>query len=105
MSAWSDQTTTAAARQKHQSDRLLGAERRANPRERITTQGLIWRDEPYSIVICSLRDMSPAGAGLLLPDSVSPLPTEFALTFDRVTRRCAVVWRHLGRIGLKFESI
>jgi len=24
MSAWSDQTTTAAARQKHQSDRLLG---------------------------------------------------------------------------------
>jgi hypothetical protein len=83
----------------------LGAERRANQRDRITTQGVIWRDDPYSIVISTLRDMSPAGAGLLLPDRVSPLPTEFALTFDRVTRRCVAVWQHLGRMGLKFEPI
>jgi hypothetical protein len=41
----------------------LGAEGRANPRERITTQGVICRDDPYSIVICSLRDMSPAKMG------------------------------------------
>jgi hypothetical protein len=82
----------------------LGAERRANPRNQINTQAVIWRDDPHSIALCTVRDMSPAGAGLVLPDRLSPLPTEFALTFDRVTRRCAVVWRHLGRMGLKFES-
>jgi hypothetical protein len=83
----------------------LGAERRANQRDRITTQGVIWRDDPYSIVICTVRDMSPVGAGLLLPDGVSPRYPEFALTFDRVTRRCVPVWQHLGRMGLKFEPI
>jgi hypothetical protein len=83
----------------------LGAERRANPRERITTQGVIWRDDPCSIVLCTVRDMSPAGAGLLLPDSVSPRYPEFDLTFDRVTRPCIAVWRHLGRMGVKFKSI
>jgi hypothetical protein len=77
------------------------AERRANPRDWITTQGLIWR-EGYSVVLCTVRDISPAGAGLVLPDGVSPLPTEFALTFERVTRRCAAVWQHSGRMGVKF---
>src|SRR5271155_1595498 len=66
----------------------LGPERRMNPRDRITTQGVIWRDDPYSIVICTLLDFSSAGAGLSLPDRVSPIPAEFDLTFDRVTRRC-----------------
>jgi hypothetical protein len=81
----------------------LGVERRINPRDQFTTQGVIWRDDPYSIVLCTVRDASPAGAGLLLPDSVTPIPAEFDLTFDRVTRRCAVVWQHLGRMGLKFK--
>jgi hypothetical protein len=45
----------------------------------VSAQAVIWRDDPYSI------------------------PADFALTFDRVTRRCAVVWQHLNRIGLKFE--
>jgi hypothetical protein len=56
------------------------------------------------LVICTVRDMSPVGAGLLL-DGVSPRYLEFALTFDRVPRRCVAVWRHLGRMGLKFEPI
>jgi hypothetical protein len=81
----------------------LGVERRINPRDQFTTQGVIWRDDPYSIVLCTVRDASPAGAGLLLPNSVRPIPAEFDLTFDRVTRRCAVVWQHLGRMGLKFK--
>jgi hypothetical protein len=49
--------------------------------------------------------MSPAGAGLLLPGSVSPRYPEFDLTFDRVTRPCITVWWHLGRMGVKFKSI
>ena len=83
----------------------LGDERRACRRDRITTQGVIWRDDPYSIVLCTVRDGSPAGAGLLLlPDSVNPLPAEFDLTFDRVTHHCVAVWQHLSRMGLKFKS-
>jgi hypothetical protein len=51
-----------------------------------------------------VKNFSPAGAGLLLPDDVS-LPAEFDLTFDRATRHCILVWRSLGQAGLKFKSI
>jgi hypothetical protein len=80
----------------------LGIERRANPRNLITTQGVIWRDDPYSIVLCTVLDVSPAGAGLLLPASVSPIPPEFDLTFDRVTYRCIALWQRRDRMGLRF---
>jgi hypothetical protein len=81
----------------------VGAERRMNPRDWINRKGVIWRDDPYSIVICTARDVSREGAGLLLPDGVSPLPAEFDLTLDRVTRRCIIVWQHLDRMGVKFS--
>jgi hypothetical protein len=81
----------------------VGPERRANRREWLATQAVIWRDDPHSIVICTVRDASPAGAGLLLPDSVSALPPDFALTFDRVTRRSVAVWQRPGRMGVRFE--
>jgi hypothetical protein len=81
----------------------LGPERRMHRRDRITTQGVICRDDPYSIVICTVRDVSPAGAGLVLLDRASPLPVDFALTFDRATRRCTAVWQHSGRMGVRFE--
>jgi hypothetical protein len=80
-----------------------GPERRTNPREGISAQAVIWRDDPYSIVICTVQDASPAGAGLLLPDRVNPLPPDFALTFDRTTRRSVAVWHHSGRMGVRFE--
>ena len=48
------------------------AERRMNGRDRIATEGIIWRGR-YSIVPCVVRDLSPAGAGLVLPDRVREL--------------------------------
>jgi hypothetical protein len=75
-----------------------------SPRDRITTEGVIWRDR-YSIVLCTVRDVSPAGAGLLLPLRVSPLPTEFELTFEHAARHCITVWRQFDRMGLKFKSM
>jgi hypothetical protein len=48
--------------------------------------------------------MSLEGAGLLLPDSVGPLPAEFDLTFDHATSHCVTVWRQLGRMGVKLKS-
>jgi hypothetical protein len=82
----------------------LGPERRNCPRDQITAQAVIWRDDPYSIVICTLRDRSSAGAGVSLPERVSSIPAEFDLTFDRMTHRCIAVWQHLGRMGLAFKS-
>jgi hypothetical protein len=79
-------------------------ERRIIPRRRIATEGVIWHEHPYSMVICTVRDVSPAGAGLSLPNGVSPLPAEFDLIFDGLARRCAAAWQHLGRMGVKFKS-
>jgi hypothetical protein len=81
-----------------------GAERRMNRRDRIATEAIIWRGR-YFIVPCVVRDLSPAGAGLVLSDGVHPLPSEFDLTVDRATHRCISVWRQSNRIGLKFKSI
>jgi hypothetical protein len=79
-----------------------GVERRINPRHGSAAAGVIWL-EGRSLVECTVRDFSPAGAGLLLPDAIS-LPAEFDLTFDRATRHCIAVWRCLGRMGVKFKS-
>jgi hypothetical protein len=81
-----------------------GAERRLNARNRIATEAMIWRGR-YSIVSCVVRDLSPAGAGLVLSDRIRSLPPEFDLTIDRVTHRCIAVWRERNRMGLKFKSI
>ena len=82
----------------------LGAERRWTPRHRFRepVEGIIWR-RGHPRVECKVLDFSPAGAGLSLPDDVR-LPTEFDLTIDRATRHCLLVWRQLGRVGLKFKS-
>ena len=80
----------------------LGPERRINPRHRIVSAGVIWR-KGHPRIECTVQDFSPAGAGVLLADAGS-LPAEFDLTFDRATRHCAVVWRHLDRMGVKFKS-
>jgi hypothetical protein len=61
--------------------------------------------ERDSIVECTVRDFSAAGAGLLLPDAVI-FPGEFDLTFNNhAARHCVTVWRKLDRMGLKFKSI
>ena len=56
------------------------------------------RDSPAG---CTVRDLSAAGIGLLLPNTVS-VPAEIDLDFNHVTSHCKTVWRHTERIGLKF---
>jgi hypothetical protein len=81
-----------------------GIERRRNARNRIATEAIIWRGR-FSIVPCVVRDLSPAGAGLVLSDRVRLLPPEFDLTVDNVTHRCIVVWQQRNRMGVEFKSI
>jgi hypothetical protein len=79
-----------------------GVERRTTSRHVARTAGVILR-EPDALVECAVRDFSPAGVGLSLPDTVF-LPAEFDLTFNHATQHCITVWRHTERMGLKFKS-
>lgn len=80
-----------------------GVERRMTPRHHSPRPGVILIKR-VSIVECTVRDFSPAGAGLVLPDAIR-LPKEFDLTFDQATRRCVTVWRQSDRMGLRFKSV
>jgi hypothetical protein len=54
--------------------------------------------------VCTVRNMSPAGA-LLLVANAHGLPEQFDLDMDGYSRRCTARWRRLDRIGVKFESM
>jgi peptidoglycan/LPS O-acetylase OafA/YrhL len=77
-------------------------ERRIFPRQGALMAGKIVPGKGAS-VDCTVRDFSPAGAGLWLPDAAI-LPAGFDLHFDNATRHCIVVWRRLYRLGVKFQS-
>jgi hypothetical protein len=80
-----------------------GVERRMTPRHQLPRAGVILLEGDVTVE-CTVRDFSPAGAGLVLPDAIS-LPKEFDLSFDGATRHCVTVWRQSDRIGLRFKSV
>jgi peptidoglycan/LPS O-acetylase OafA/YrhL len=82
--------------------RYARGERRIFPRQRALMAGKIVLGKGAS-VDCTVRDFSPAGAGLWLPNAAI-LPAGFDLHFDNATRDCIVVWRRLYRLGVKFQS-
>jgi peptidoglycan/LPS O-acetylase OafA/YrhL len=82
--------------------RHAGGERRIVPRQMALMAGKIILGKEAS-VDCTVRNFSPAGAGLWLP-SAAVLPAKFDLHFDNGTRHCIVVWRRLCWLGVKFKS-
>ena len=78
-------------------------ERRIIPRHRILMVGKIILAKGFS-VDCTVRNFSPAGAGLWLKNAVS-LPVKFDLHFGDVTRHCVVVWRRPYWMGVRFKSV
>jgi hypothetical protein len=78
-------------------------ERRMTPRHQSPKAGVILLERAFRAE-CMVRDFSPAGGGLLVPDTII-LPDDFYLTFDYVVRRCIIVWRQLDRMGVKFKSM
>ena len=78
-------------------------ERRIIPRHQSPKAGVILLERAFRAE-CMVRDVSPAGVGLLVPDTIV-VPVEFYLTFDCVVRHCITVWRHLDRMGVTFRSI
>jgi hypothetical protein len=80
-----------------------GVERRTIARHLGPLAGVMLLEQD-SLVGCTVRDLSPAGVGLLLPVAII-LPPEFDLTFNHATHHCIAVWRQPERMGLKFKSM
>ncbi|ACL57382.1 PilZ domain-containing protein [Methylobacterium nodulans] len=72
-------------------------------RAMLSDSGKILVDFPPGLVSCVLRDLSSAGARLLVPDAIS-FPDRLRLVIDaeRETLPCQVVWRRAGEIGVVF---
>jgi PilZ domain len=77
-------------------------ERRTAPRHRTFKAGKIILHDGASVIDCTVRNLSIAGAALWLPNAAT-LPEEFDLQFDAEKRRCIVAWRRLDRMGVKFK--
>jgi hypothetical protein len=92
----------SAASVPHRPSIYPRAERRTNPRHQITTEAMIRLKR--GSVACTVRDFSPLGVGLTLPDTIA-LPADFDLSLDDATRHCRTVWRRLDRVGAKWSPL
>jgi hypothetical protein len=57
-----------------------------------------------SVVECTVRDLTSAGAGIETFDERTAFPHDLALTFDhaRTIRHCRLVWQERNRLGIRF---
>jgi hypothetical protein len=78
-------------------------QRRLVLRHQTSRVGKIIQHRRHPGDVCTVSNMSPAGA-LLLVANTHGLPTQFDLDMDGHSRRCTARWRQLDRIGVKFES-
>ena len=84
---------------------LRVTERRLWPRHLTSKVGKIIILHPErSDIVCTVRNISPAG-GLLLLVNARSLPEEFNLQIEGYIRHCIARWRHVERVGVKFKSI
>jgi hypothetical protein len=79
-------------------------ERRKHPRHRTLKAGRIVFNHRFSVISCTVRNLSDGGACLQVASSVG-IPDDFDLTIepDRACRPCQVAWRSEQRIGVAFR--
>jgi hypothetical protein len=78
----------------------LQNERRKQPRL-VVNRTTTWRADRGSPRQCLITNISADGARLFTEDAA--VPEQFDLTIaDNVARRCQVVWRLGGEIGVRF---
>jgi hypothetical protein len=78
-------------------------ERRQFPRHRTLKSGKIVVRPRASVFDCTVRNLSPTGA-LLVVASLASIPEEFDLVLETagVLHPCRVVWRGEDRMGVQF---
>ena len=77
-------------------------ERRTRARDRVQMAAQIVFDGGASLLSCNLRNISEAGACLMVANA-SAVPEEFELQTDGGRRPCEVVWRQADRVGIRFR--
>jgi hypothetical protein len=78
-------------------------ERRTVARTRTLKSGKIRVNARTSMIECTIRNLSPKGALLLVP-TILGVPDEFVLEMsaDRSRHNCRVTWRDAHRLGVEF---
>jgi hypothetical protein len=79
-------------------------EQRKHPRRRILKAGRIIFNDRFSVIDCTVRNLSDGGACLEVGSSIG-IPDDFDLDIDpdRLGRHCHVAWRTERRIGVAFR--
>ena len=79
-------------------------EQRKHSRHRTLKTGQIVFNHRTSVISCTVRNLSDAGACLQVASSVG-VPNSFDLTIelDGSSRPCNVTWRSEQRIGVAFQ--
>ena len=80
------------------------AERRAHPRHRTLKAGKIVFNHHFSVVDCTVRNLSATGARLDVPSTFG-IPDDFDLLVepDKALRACRVAWKDEHRLGVTFR--
>jgi hypothetical protein len=76
--------------------------RRRQERHRTLKSGKIIFNHQTSVVDCTIRNVSDAGACLHV-DSVVGIPEAFDLVVDGIHRPCSIKWRTTNRMGVSFQ--
>jgi hypothetical protein len=76
-------------------------DRRNDARSRALKSGKIVFNSRWSIIDCTVRNLSDTGCCLQLGDPVG-VPDRFELEVGPSTRNCRVMWRKDNRIGVQF---
>jgi hypothetical protein len=77
-------------------------ERRSHQRHPRLKAGSIVFKGLGSVLDCTVRNISDGGACLIVANSVT-IPVDFRLRHEGELRACAITWRLLNRIGVKFN--
>jgi PilZ domain len=80
-------------------------DKRKSHRRRVLKEGKIVFADAMRVIDCTIRDMSPEGARLLIANTVG-LPDTFTL-YEKSTgmlHPASVVWRQSNALGIKFEG-
>jgi len=82
----------------------ITAERRKASRTRVLRGGVISFHHLGAVLECTVRNLSAAGACLMVESPVG-IPDAFDLVLDRekTPRHCRVIWRSPNKIGVAFD--
>ena len=80
------------------------AENRINPRHRVLRAGKNVFNHRFSVVDCTVRNVSAGGACLQVPTTIG-IPDDFDLVIEpeKESRACRVAWKSDNRLGVTFQ--